>query len=113
MDTGCRIASILMSRFILNLRTLDQSPVLTSISVDTQAATSVRFASGPFDNLGAPLDVDDENLRELDEEEGNEEEESLIAEGWYDSGTLNEYHAVKRSDSLDLDESARERLDHA
>ena len=64
-----------MSRFILNLRTLDQSPVLTSISVETQAATSVRFASGPFDNLGAPLDVDDENLRELDEEEGNEEED--------------------------------------
>ncbi|TBU54175.1 hypothetical protein BD310DRAFT_980555 [Dichomitus squalens] len=107
------ISSILMSRFILNLRTLDQSPVLTTISAGTQIASSLRFAQDPFDNLGEPLDVDDEDHKGLDDEQGEDDEESLMTEGWGDSRSLSEYHAVNRSDSLDFShDPITKRLDH-
>ena len=55
--------SILMSRFILNLRqTVDLSTgVATSMYGGSSAMSSIRFVSGYFDNLGAPLDLDSEN----------------------------------------------------
>ncbi|TBU29691.1 hypothetical protein BD311DRAFT_259983 [Dichomitus squalens] len=107
------ISSILMSRFILNLRTLDQSPVLTAISAGTQVASSLRFAQDPFDNLGEPLDVDDQDHKGLDDEQGEDDEESLMTEEWDHSRSLSEYHAVKRSNSLDFsDEPIIERLYH-
>ena len=53
-----------MSRFILNLRMLDRSPALATVSIGTQVEDSLHFDSGAFDNLGAPLDIDDDNHRE-------------------------------------------------
>ena len=61
--------SILMSRFILNLRrTVDHSVGVASRTTGRASdMTTVRFALTYFDNLGAPLHLDDEGDYPIDE----------------------------------------------
>ena len=93
-----------MSRFILNLRLLDQTPQIATISVGSGPAEPLHFAAPEaFGNLGSPLDVDDRNHHEINNDEEDEElEESLIQGVVYDTESLNEYRPVRRSGSVDL-----------
>ncbi|KAI0752040.1 hypothetical protein C8Q74DRAFT_349305 [Fomes fomentarius] len=64
------MASIVMSRFILNLRTIhSQDLSLPTLSSGARSIDSLRFAPpSPLDNIGAPLDVEDYNVREFEDE---------------------------------------------
>ncbi|KAI0632761.1 hypothetical protein C8Q77DRAFT_1119605 [Trametes polyzona] len=55
----CTFMSIIMSRFILNLRTLESSDPETRLyTLHLTKSTSIRFSSSVLDNVGAPIDVD-------------------------------------------------------
>ncbi|KAJ3482366.1 hypothetical protein NLI96_g7026 [Meripilus lineatus] len=59
LNTLTRCASILFTRFILNLRTVDNNPIAHETSV---APSAIEFASSITGNLGAPLDYSSPNL---------------------------------------------------
>ena len=96
-----RLQSVMMSRFILNLRRADSSPVG---SFSTISGCEVKFQrSSLLGNMGSPLDIDGENERELGMHI-DEAEDGLWASGSTLDGVQEpgEYRAVRRSDSFEL-----------
>lgn len=63
------MTSLVMSRFILNLRTVhSQDLSLPTLSSGAPSINSLRFAPpSPLDNIGAPLDVEDYNVQEFED----------------------------------------------
>ena len=97
------------SRFILNLRLRADSSVVGSFptisELEGELGSEIRFQRPSLlGNIGAPLDIDGENERELDMHT-EEVEDGLWASGLILAGGSQEsddYHAVRRSDSLEL-----------
>ncbi|KAI0830060.1 hypothetical protein BC628DRAFT_1336827 [Trametes gibbosa] len=70
--------SIIMTRFILNLRMLHSTDMETKLqSLHVTRFTSIRFSSPAFDNIGAPLDVDGENERNHDDDLYGDDDETV------------------------------------
>ena len=99
--------SVTTSRFILNLRLRADSSAVGSFPTisEGELGSEIRFQRlSLLGNIGAPLDIDGENERELDlhteeVEDGLWASGSILAGGSQESG---DYHAVRRSDSLEL-----------
>ncbi|KAI0641043.1 hypothetical protein C8Q79DRAFT_1014863 [Trametes meyenii] len=106
----CTFMSIIMTRFFLNLRSLDHSRIGSkSFSIPQTPSTELRFSSPILDNMGAPLDVEGDNddpdydYDRLDDDVDGDNTASthqeLIPMNMH--STLGEYAAVSRRDSID------------
>lgn len=107
------LESLIASRFILNLRSAEsQSLSLPTIS-GTYSIGSLRFAPS-WGNIGAPLDVEDENTEEFERElyridEVNEQDvvSGTSAGTTYGPGVVGDYRAVAKR-NIDEEEEEEE-----
>ncbi|KAI0742545.1 hypothetical protein C8Q80DRAFT_1189241 [Daedaleopsis nitida] len=96
------IQSIMMSRFILNLRTLDTSQTLPRISDNGSKMSEPRFRSSAFDNMGAQLDVEEVNDREYERMHlGVDEDDDEVGRlgTVHEPGVLGGYRAISKGDT--------------
>lgn len=100
--------SIIMTRFILNLRMLHSSdPESRLYSLRLTKSASLRFSPAAFDNIGSPLDMfgghDDDHAGEPDEGQdddiGDHSHEGLLPLRGHT--LLDEYSAVEETESLE------------
>lgn len=102
--------SIIMTRFILNLRLLQWSdPESRLYSMHLTRSASLRFAPSVLDNIGAPLNMDGADHDDDDEhDEGSEDHQELSGDSIHEElipmrgpNRLDEYSAVSETEFLD------------
>ncbi|KAI0752038.1 hypothetical protein C8Q74DRAFT_1222427 [Fomes fomentarius] len=107
------LASIIESRFILNLRSADSQSLSLPTTSGTSSIGSLRFAPS-WGNIGAPLDVEDENTEEFERElyRIDEVNEQDVVSGTsvgttYGPGVVGDYRAVAKR-NIDEEEEEEE-----
>ncbi|KAI0370967.1 hypothetical protein BV20DRAFT_228900 [Pilatotrama ljubarskyi] len=99
----CIFTSIIMTRFFLNLRMLDNSRVdsFKSLSIPLTQTLEFRFSSPTFDNMAAPLDVEGAFDEDFDEDEDETDGTQLELVSGRGSDILGEYCPVPKAELLD------------
>ncbi|KAI0350951.1 hypothetical protein OH77DRAFT_1430355 [Trametes cingulata] len=98
----CIFTSIIMTRFFLNLRTLDNSGMDSkSFSVRLTQTLEFHFSSPTLDNMAAPLDVEGANDDDYDEDEGETDHTHQDLVSGRGSDNLGQYSSVPKADNLD------------